>query len=242
MELDIVSSGSHGNCYVIQNEPEALVLEAGVRLSDLKKTLGFNVSKVNGVLITHGQHQDHGRYLKDYINYFPCYSHKYSFDHYNIISYNANIIENKKTFKVGDFQVMPFSLIHDVECFGYLINHKETGNILFVTDTKEINYSFDNLTNIIIEANYDEDIIDDNYYSTGKNGFLRDRVKQSHLSLDKVEQFLLRTDLSKVLNIVLIHLSNQNAHALEFRDKIERLTGKIVTIAEKNTIINLKPF
>lgn len=53
MKLSVLASGSRGNCYVIQNKDEALIIECGVRMSVIKKSLNFDISKVVGVLISH---------------------------------------------------------------------------------------------------------------------------------------------------------------------------------------------
>ena len=53
MKLTVLNSNSRGNCYVLQNDTEALIIECGVRLSAVKKALNFNISKIRGVLISH---------------------------------------------------------------------------------------------------------------------------------------------------------------------------------------------
>ena len=53
MTLTVLSSGSSGNCYVIQNETEALIIEAGVPFKEVKKALDFNVMKIKGVIASH---------------------------------------------------------------------------------------------------------------------------------------------------------------------------------------------
>lgn len=53
MLLKVVGTGSSGNCYILENENEALILEAGCRMKSALKTIDYNVSKISGVLITH---------------------------------------------------------------------------------------------------------------------------------------------------------------------------------------------
>lgn len=53
MVLSVISSGSEANGYIIQNKSEALIIECGCKLVDVKKTLGWNVRKVVGCLISH---------------------------------------------------------------------------------------------------------------------------------------------------------------------------------------------
>lgn len=53
MVLKVIGSGSSGNSYILETETSALCIEAGVRFSEVKKALDFNVSKIRGVLISH---------------------------------------------------------------------------------------------------------------------------------------------------------------------------------------------
>ena len=54
MLLKCVNSGSqNGNCYILENDTEALILDAGVRYKDVLKALGYNISKVKEVLLSH---------------------------------------------------------------------------------------------------------------------------------------------------------------------------------------------
>ena len=48
MVLTCIGSSSKGNCYVIQNDSEALIIEAGLPLLEAKKVLNWNIQKVVG--------------------------------------------------------------------------------------------------------------------------------------------------------------------------------------------------
>ena len=39
MKLNVLGSDSNGNCYILQTDTEALIIEAGVRMPDVKKAL-----------------------------------------------------------------------------------------------------------------------------------------------------------------------------------------------------------
>lgn len=53
MNLHVLGSNSSGNMYLLEGKDEALLLEAGLRFSNIKKLLGANISKIRGVLISH---------------------------------------------------------------------------------------------------------------------------------------------------------------------------------------------
>jgi ribonuclease BN (tRNA processing enzyme) len=55
---------------------------------------------------------------------------------------------------------------------------------------------------------------------------------------------ILANDLSKVNNIILLHLSDKNSDADRFLKDMQTATGKKVTIARPNLVmeLNLNPF
>ncbi len=53
MRLIVLGSSSSGNCYILENENEALILEAGIPFLEVKKKLDFNIMKIVGVLVSH---------------------------------------------------------------------------------------------------------------------------------------------------------------------------------------------
>ena len=64
MVLKVLGSSSRGNCYVLENEREALILEAGIKFSEAKRALDYNITKVVGCLITH-EHKDHAGHISE---------------------------------------------------------------------------------------------------------------------------------------------------------------------------------
>lgn len=53
-QLITIGSGSSGNCYLLNSDDETLVIEAGIPFREVKIALGFNVSQISGVIVTHG--------------------------------------------------------------------------------------------------------------------------------------------------------------------------------------------
>jgi phosphoribosyl 1,2-cyclic phosphodiesterase len=146
---------------------------------------------------------------------------------------------------MAGFTVKPFKVNHDAaEPVGYLIHHNECGNVLFLTDTMYCSYTFASLNNIIIEANYSQEILDERLRSGASPDFLRNRVLQSHMSLNTCKDLLRANDLRSVNNIVLIHLSDSNSDAKQFHKEVSELTGKNVFVAEPGLTIpfNKTPF
>lgn len=234
MLLSILGSSSAGNGYLLQAaDGEALVIEAGVKLATLKKEIGFNVNRIAGVLVSHS-HNDHAGQLGYYLgsgieaylsaetaNETGCSSH-----------HNTHIIRANESISVGGWHVLPFDVVHDVACFGFLIKHPESGRFVFITDTHYSPFRFRGLNNIIIEANYSEKIIEQRLYDREIDRSYYDRVLRSHMSLETAKGFLAANDISQVNNIVLIHLSDGNSNAKQFEADITATTGKQVHVAE----------
>lgn len=244
MVLQILSSESSGNCYVIQSDTEALIIEAGIRFLDVKKALKFNTSKVAGCLISHA-HLDHAKYTKELVNAgIDVYSSSETFESLGILSHRLFTIEPGIKYKIGNFAVKCFDLKHDIRCFGFLIYHSQIGVTCFITDSYFVPNKFSGLNNILVEVNYAEDILDNNISNGSMPAIVRNRVLASHMSLQTCKGFLLANDLSKVNNIVLLHLSSGNSDAKRFKAEIEGITGKTITIADKNINVdlNVRPF
>jgi len=245
MQLKVLGSSSKGNSYLlISSTGQTLAIEAGVRFIDVKKALNFDVTKLIGCLITH-EHGDHAKYFGQFTAAaIDVYCSEGTLNklgkHHRLHPMKAGVLRT-----IGEFRIIPFNVVHDAaEPFGYLINHPESGNILFLTDTFYSEFTFRNLNNIIVEVNYDINILEENIRSGRLNPSIRNRIVTSHMSLQTAKELLAANDLSKVNNIILIHLSDGNSHAENFKKEIELATGKTVTVADAGTtiLINKTPF
>lgn len=237
MQLHIINSNSEGNCYLFtDNENNTLIVECGVKFEKIKQAMNFDFSKVVGCLVTH-EHGDHCKGVRDAVKFgLNIYATTGTIKGFKFESYRLHPIKKNIKFNVGPFDVIAFDVHHDtIEPCGFLIRHEEMGTTLFLTDTIYCDYKFPGLTNILIEANYSQDIIDE---KLRENRFLRNRVIQSHMSVETAIKTLKANDLSKVNNIVLIHLSDRNSDAKVFKQRIEDATLKTVTIATSGLTIN----
>ena len=53
MFMKVLGSSSSGNCYLLDSGKEVLVIEAGVPFADVKEAIGYQTSKIVGVLSSH---------------------------------------------------------------------------------------------------------------------------------------------------------------------------------------------
>lgn len=225
---------------MIQSAREALVLEAGIDFQEVQRALNWNVSKVAACLITH-EHQDHSARVNDFLDArIPVYASGGTIEGMNIQSGVKPITcVQGQPFTAGRFQVIPFRTKHDsAEPLGFYIRHPEMGTLLFATDTYYLPFTFNGLNNIIIECNYRLDLLENRVRSGNLPWIVRNRILSSHLSYDNCIKTLEANDLTRVNNIVLIHLSEGNSHADEFKAGVEAATGKNVHIAEPGLVIN----
>ena len=246
MKLKVIGTGSKGNAYILSNGDEALLIEAGVNIKEIKQALDFDYSKVVGCLVTH-EHMDHSKSIWDVMKLginvyasFGTFKARFVAD-----QPRAKKIVSKESFAIGNFKIMPFDVKHDAkEPLGFMIEHPDCGKVLFLTDTYYCKYTFPDLNNIIIEANYSKEIIDRKFGADSGKEFLRNRILKSHFSLENCKDMLSANDLSKVNNIVLIHLSDSNSDEKQFHKEVSELTGKNVTVANNGMEIpfNKTPF
>lgn len=238
MKLKVIGTGSKGNAYLLENESEALLIECGVNSREIKRALNFNLTKLKGCIVTH-EHKDHSKaihsLLASGVNIWATrgtHTASGSLNHHRSL-----ICSHKQQFKLGGFKILPFNVKHDAsEPVGFLINHKATGNVLFMTDTFYCPYQFDDLNNILIEANYSREIMKE---KLSEMAFLQYRILQSHMSIETCLGFLKANDISKVNNIVLIHLSDGNSNEIAFKKQVEAATQKTVTIASNGLEMEL---
>lgn len=221
MKLKVLGSGSSGNCYILESDTEALIIEAGVPLKEVKIALGFNIRKILGVVVSHS-HGDHAKYVAEYEKtgiavYKPYEECDWAYAH-----------------KFGSFNIRPFDLVHDVPCFGFHIIHPDIGNLIYASDTEYIKYRFKNLNHILVEANYSDDLVE-------RDAVNREHVLRGHMSLKTALNFISTNDNPALRNVVLLHLSEKNGNPVEFLQKTKETVkyGADCYIAEKGLEVDL---
>src|SRR5690606_8284936 len=129
-----------------------LLIECGVTIKEIKQSIGYDVDKLVGCIVTH-EHNDHSQSLKDLLRCgIDVYASAGTFEALGLLGIRkTNSVTPMKSFQVGGFKVMPFDVKHDAkQPVGYLIEHVDCGKVLFLTDTYYCKYTFKGLNNIII--------------------------------------------------------------------------------------------
>lgn len=232
IEIKALASGSKGNAYRITDGQTPLLLECGIPYRDIQKGFDFHMSDVAGCLITH-EHGDHSKSAKDVMKgAVDIYASEGTFNKLGLSGHHLKPVRAREQFKLGTWTILPFDVEHDVsEPLGYLLMNQCGEKLLFATDTYYIKYKFNSLTHVMVEANYSLEILHENIKSGRVPAVMKRRLLRSHFSLEHVRQFLQANDLSKVQEIWLLHLSDNNSNAEQFKREIMELTGKPVYIA-----------
>jgi phosphoribosyl 1,2-cyclic phosphodiesterase len=129
--------------------------------------------------------------------------------------------------------------VHDVPCYGFYITHPDIGNLIYASDTEYIKYRFKNLNHILVEANYSDDLIE-------QDAVNREHILWGHMSLQTALNFISTNDNPALKNVVLLHLSDKNSDSEKFLQKTKETVkyGADCYIAEKGLAVdlNLIPF
>ena len=232
IEIVPLASGSRGNCYWLTDGSTPLLLEAGIQFKEIQKQLNFRVSELAGCLISH-EHKDHSKAVPDMMKAgVNCYMSQGTVEALDVTGHRIHIIKAKQQFQLGTWTILPFETQHDArEPVGVILANQDGDKLLYATDTYYIRYRFAGLTHVMIECNYSLDILRANVAAGLVEPALKNRILQSHFSLEHVKDFLKANDLSKVREIWLLHLSDGNSDAERFKREIQELTGKPVYVA-----------
>lgn len=130
------------------------------------------------------------------------------------------------------FTVKPFSLVHDVPCFGFYIFHPEIGSLIYATDTEYIKYHFSGINHILVEANYSSEEME-------LNAAYKEHVMTGHMEIKTTLDFVRKNDNDDLREVVLMHLSQSNADSDNFLKMAQKVTNKPVYIAKKGLEIDL---
>ena len=232
MDIKVIASGSSGNAYRISDGVTSVLLDAGIPLKTLQKALNFRVRDISGCLITHS-HGDHSKAAKDLAKVgINIYTSQGTIEACGLVGHRFKVIKALKEMQIGTFTILPFDVQHDApESLGFLLTSRATGEkLLYFTDTYYIKYKFSGLTHIMGECNYSLDIVEHSV----KQGYIPQalvpRLIKSHMSLEHFLELLKANDLSKVKQIYLLHLSNNNSDAQRFKEEVQKLTGTEVYV------------
>jgi phosphoribosyl 1,2-cyclic phosphodiesterase len=224
------ASGSSGNCYKISDGETTIMIECGIRFQVIREAFSFKLSDVSGCLISHS-HKDHCKAVKQISKAgIDCFMSEQTKKEIGISGHRIHTFKSRELIKIGTFSILTFSLQHDVENHGFLIQSKNGEKLCYITDTYYCRYKFSGINYYMIECNYEKELLEENIKSGVTPKEVRNRIIRSHFSLENVKEFFRSNDLTSVKQIHLIHISGNNGNPEQFKAEIQKITGKEVYV------------
>jgi len=225
-----IASSSAGNCHYISDGKTSLLLDCGIPIDKIRIALDFKLSEVAGCLLTH-EHKDHSKafedILKSRVQIFALYSTIVACRPKNPAC-TMHAIDEVSEFSIGTFRVRHFPVEHDVPNTGYLIRSSVTKETLvYFTDTAYLSFIFPQVDYIMGEINYSVDTLNAGVAAGKIPVALRNRIVKSHMELHTFLDWLkaCREAGARPKQIYLLHLSDSNSRADDFKRDVQRLTG-----------------
>lgn len=238
MKIEVLGTGSSGNCYKVKIGKATLLLECGLPYKVIQKKLNFKVSEIDACLVTH-EHMDHAKAVKDLMKAgVDCYMTKGTAEALKVKGHRLNTFRKYDKGQgycwkfFSDIQILPFEAVHDVaEPVSYFIKTRnDDENLVFVTDTAYLKYKIPECDCLMIECNYVKAKLDENVMLGNINTNLRNRIVKNHLSLESLVEALRAASLDRCKKIYLLHLSDGNSDEKLIKRTIQETTGIEVVV------------
>lgn len=217
MTLECLGTGSKGNCYLLTNNNEQLIIELGLKYEKIFSKI--DLSKVVGIICSH-EHSDHiyGNNLEK--------AKELGVPIITPLDQNYKLL---KPYKFGSFIIIPIKAYHNVDCYAYVIRANNK-TILFATDTNKmprINLKIDVL---IGEVNHIQTRIE-NLTMQDQDGEYTHLLSsyKNHHSLEGMNYYLQTTKYK--LDLYIIHYSKTKA----FDEKV--VVNKLTPIVNKLVVV-----
>lgn len=223
MKLSSISSGSKGNCILVENKNTSILVDAGISKKKIEEGLGNfgkNPNDISGIVITH-EHSDHikglGVFLRKYK--IPVYGTEKTIEcilnnksQGQIDSDLFYIIKPEQQFSINDMELLPLHISHDAAdpvCYRFMDSENSCA---VVTDLGEYNDrligNLKGLDAVLAESNHDVGML-----QTGPYPYhLKQRIwgNKGHLSNESCGGLINQIISDKLKHIILGHLSNEN--------------------------------
>ena len=217
MKVCSLASSSKGNCTIVYNDNEILVVDMGITFKEFAsklELLHLDINNVIGAIVSH-EHSDHIKGLQTFSNTLnkPIYCHYNSVD--GIMKKTklrlASFVRFDAPFRLGSFDIVPLEVSHDVFCVGYNI-YENSNKVSIVTDlgytTNDVVEKLFDSRLVILEANHDEKMLTTGSYPA----VLKSRIlsKKGHLSNVSSAKVVAELAQHNVKQVLFAHLSEEN--------------------------------
>jgi phosphoribosyl 1,2-cyclic phosphodiesterase len=217
MKVDILASGSGGNCIALRSSQSTILVDVGIAKTKVEKRLldvGIRPDSIKAILVTHA-HSDHIKGLPLANKYkIPVYAAE---DEWKSISTVEN--ELKSPIKAGsdvsvdDWFIESFKTHHDAfSPLGYTITAEDGDKCSVCLDTGHVDeemLSAMEYSNIyIIESNHEPNMVEASDYPPSVKARIISQI--GHLSNQQTAEALSRLVMGLGERIYLTHLSHSN--------------------------------
>lgn len=234
MKVCVLSSGSKGNMIYIEGKENALLIDAGITLTNaMKRQPNLDFKKIKSILVTH-EHSDHIGYLdtvskktnaniymskQSFLGMKPALRDKF-------VGQRICFLEPECKYNINEFEIYTFKLNHDcMEVLGYIVSC-EGKKVGYFTDTgimpdKYLKY-LSGLDVLIIEANHNVEML----LNSNRDYHLINRIlsPEGHISNQKCYEILSNVLTNDNKYVILAHVSEDcNTEQCLYEDIINKL-------------------
>ena len=215
--ISSLNSGSNGNCYYVGNQTEAVLVDVGISCRETEKRMkkvGLSMNLVKAIFVSH----EHG----DHIKGVSTLANKYSLPVYitAATAKNGPILINHLSKKfitnepvaIGGLTITPFAKQHDaIDPHSFIISYLGI-TVGVITDIgiacKEVTHYFKQCHAAFLEANYDEELLENGRYPQ----HLKNRIRggQGHISNRQALELFISHRSPFMSHLLLSHLSKEN--------------------------------
>ncbi|MFE0399692.1 MBL fold metallo-hydrolase [Paenibacillus lactis] len=220
MKVDILASGSAGNCVAVATCGKTILIDAGVAKTKIEKRLlevGIRPDHIAAIMITHA-HNDHIKGLT-LANKFriPVWATEGEWHKISGVDEDLRLTAETRFSKyemidLGGMHVYPFKVHHDAkEPVGYAVEDDDGCRCCIVLDTGHVDQDIIDMMEgqiIIIEANHDPDLVP--LCSRPESVKARILSDIGHLSNEQTAAALQQVIRGRGERIYLTHLSGEN--------------------------------
>ena len=230
-EIHVLASGSDGNCSVIVNDDQALMVDAGLNCKNLIHLMdveGVDPHMIKGLVLTH-EHSDHISGADVFCRKFdvPVYTTFGTYEGFNHKDLDFHPISRGDSFELCGMNVTSIPTSHDAAeptAYTVLVDGKR---VSIITDTGVLTEPCQKALRdsdvAILEANYDEQMLRNGDYPYSlKQRILSDK---GHLCNTDTGRWVADTATSRQRKLFLAHLSRNNNTPDIARDTVSKLSG-----------------
>ena len=213
-----IASGSNGNCYYIEDNGIAVLIDAGISCKQIvlrMDKLGLDISEIKGLFVTH-EHSDHIRginvFSKNYL--IPIFINKETYENskLDVRDELLNFISKEEEVSFDELKVKSFSKIHDAAnpcSYSIEASGKKISVLTDIGDKCEnVVSAINGADAIFMETNYDKEMLENSKYPY----FLKERISggKGHLSNNQAGAIITSHASENLKYVFLSHLSENN--------------------------------